>query len=55
MIVCDIQRLYVGGGDATHPAFSLHKHTFLSTHFFTTTLSFVLRNLVLLSVVALCL
>ena len=55
MIVCDIQRLYGDCGDATRPAFSLPKHTFLSTHFFTTTLSFVLRNLVLLSVVALCL
>ena len=40
---------------AIRPAFSLLTHAFLYTHFFTTPLSYLLRTLVLLSVVALCL
>ena len=47
--------LYVGGGVAIRPAFSLLKHAFLYIHFFTTTLSCLLRTLVLLSVVSFCL
>ena len=55
MIVCDMLLLYVGGGVAIRPAFSLLTHAFLYIHFFTTPLSCLLRTLVLLSVVILCL